>query len=160
MKSDIDLRRLFYKNVIVSGGSTMFYGFLNRLKKELDGMTPASIDVNVVDIPHRKFNVWIGGSILASLSTFRNMWVTKLEWEEFGAEIVHRSECDWVIRLCLVCIVFTDSYLLALCRVRLKWTGAMGSIRIWGRGSQSAVSRYLRPNGDSLIIGEWHCRLA
>ncbi|KAH9483143.1 Actin [Psilocybe cubensis] len=89
-KCDIDLRRVLYRNIILSGGSTKFYGFVRRLQKELDNLTPGSgVEVKIVDIPERKFNVWIGGSILASLSTFRRMWVTKRQWEEFGEEIVH-----------------------------------------------------------------------
>merc|ERR1711962_909868 len=38
----------------------------------------------------RKYSVWIGGSILASLSTFQQMWISKQEYDECGPSIVHR----------------------------------------------------------------------
>ena len=45
----------------------------------------------VVAPPERKYSVWIGGSILASLSTFQQMWIAKSEYEESGPSIVHRK---------------------------------------------------------------------
>lgn len=47
--------------------------------------------VQVVAPPERKFSVWIGGSILASLSTFQQMWIAKSEYDESGPSIVHRK---------------------------------------------------------------------
>jgi actin beta/gamma 1 len=47
--------------------------------------------VRIVAPPERKYSVWIGGSILSSLSTFQNMWCTKQEYDESGPAIVHRS---------------------------------------------------------------------
>ena len=37
------------------------------------------------------YSVWIGGSILASLSTFQQMWISKQEYDECGPSIVHRK---------------------------------------------------------------------
>ena len=51
----------------------------------------SKIKVKVVAPPERKYSVWIGGSILSSLSTFQQMWITKEEYEEFGPAIVHRK---------------------------------------------------------------------
>ena len=45
----------------------------------------------IVAAPERKFWVWIGGSIVASLSTFQQRWITKQEYDEFGPDIVHRK---------------------------------------------------------------------
>ena len=45
----------------------------------------------VVAPPERKYSVWIGGSILASLSTFQQMWIAKSEYDESGPSIVHRK---------------------------------------------------------------------
>ena len=39
----------------------------------------------------RKFTTWIGGSILASLGSFQQMWMSKQEYEEHGVAIVHRK---------------------------------------------------------------------
>ncbi|KAG0326605.1 PHD finger protein 10 [Dissophora globulifera] len=38
--------------------------------------------IKIVAPPERKYSVWIGGSILASLSTFQQMWISKMEYDE------------------------------------------------------------------------------
>jgi len=91
MKCDIDIRKDLFGNIVLSGGSTMFAGVSERVTKELQNLAPASMKVKVVAPPERKYSVWIGGSILASLSTFQNMWITKQEYEESGESIVHRK---------------------------------------------------------------------
>ncbi len=50
------------------------------------------LPLQVVAPPERKYSVWIGGSILSSLSTFQQMWIAKSEYDESGPSIVHRSE--------------------------------------------------------------------
>jgi len=47
--------------------------------------------IKVVAPPERKYSVWIGGSILASLSTFQTMWIRKEEYDDAGPGIVHRK---------------------------------------------------------------------
>lgn len=69
----------------------MFPGIADRMQKELTALSPASIKVKIVAPPERKYSVWIGGSILASLSTFQNLWCSKQEYDESGPGIVHRS---------------------------------------------------------------------
>jgi actin len=91
MKCDVDIRKDLYSNTVLSGGSTMFAGIAERVHKEITHLAPSSITVKVVAPPERKFSVWIGGSILASLSTFQQMWITKQEYTESGASIVHRK---------------------------------------------------------------------
>ena len=54
-------------------------------------MAPSSMKTKVVTPWDRKFAAWIGGADLASLSTFSTMWITRLEYDEFGAGIVHRK---------------------------------------------------------------------
>jgi len=90
-KCDIDIRKDLYCNVVLSGGTTMFIGIDARLKKELSQLAPASAKVKIVAPPERKYSVWIGGSILSSLSTFQDMWVSKEEYDESGPGIVHRK---------------------------------------------------------------------
>ena len=41
--------------------------------------------------PERKYMVWVGGSLLACLSSFQNMWIAKSEYDEAGPTIVHRK---------------------------------------------------------------------
>lgn len=90
-KCDMAIRRELYNNVVVSGGSSLFEGFVNRLEKELLGISPPSVVLDVVAPPERKYSVWVGGSILSSLSSFDDMWIAKKEYEEQGASIVHKK---------------------------------------------------------------------
>jgi actin-related protein len=78
-------------NIVLSGGTTMFEGIAERMEKEIKALAPASIKIKIVAPPERKYSVWIGGSILASLSTFQQMWISKQEYDESGPQIVHRK---------------------------------------------------------------------
>jgi actin-related protein len=91
MKCDVDIRKELYTNIVLSGGTTMFPGISERLHKEMTALAPAAIKVKVVAPPERKYSVWIGGSILSSLSTFQQMWISKEEYDESGPSIVHRK---------------------------------------------------------------------
>jgi len=91
MKCDIDIRRDLYANIVMSGGTTMFPGIAERMTKELTALAPSTMKIKVVAPPERKYSVWIGGSILASLSTFQQMWISKAEYDESGPSIVHRK---------------------------------------------------------------------
>merc|ERR550534_121171 len=90
-KCDIDIRKDLYKNTVLSGGTTMFKDIDTRLEKEMKELAPNGNDIKIIAPPERKYSVWIGGSILASLSTFEEMWVTKGEYDESGPTIVHRK---------------------------------------------------------------------
>ena len=59
-----------YGNIVMSGGTTMFPGIAERMQKEITALAPSSMKVKIIAPPERKYSVWIGGSILASLSTF------------------------------------------------------------------------------------------
>jgi len=89
--SDIDLRRDLYQNIVLSGGTTMFSGMDKRLENEITKLAPANVKVRVIAPPERKYSVWMGGSILAGLSSFQDCWITAEEYEEAGARIVHRK---------------------------------------------------------------------
>ncbi|KAH0918740.1 LOW QUALITY PROTEIN: hypothetical protein HID58_026400 [Brassica napus] len=56
-----------YGNIVLSGGTTMFPGIADRMSKEITALAPSSMKIKVVAPPERKYSVWIGGSILASL---------------------------------------------------------------------------------------------
>ena len=92
-KCDIDVRKDLYNCVVLSGGTSMYNGLPERLTKEIKALAPESMkeEVKVIASPERKFAVWIGGSILSSISTFESMWITKTEYDESGATIVHRK---------------------------------------------------------------------
>jgi len=88
---DIDLRNELSKNIVLSGGTTMYTGIAERLTKEITAALPEKSKVKCIAPPERKYSVWIGGSILASLSSFQTMWITREEYEESGPGIVHRK---------------------------------------------------------------------
>ncbi|KAL9302511.1 putative Actin family [Arabidopsis thaliana] len=91
MKCDVDIRKDLYGNIVLSGGTTMFPGIADRMNKEINALAPPSMKIKVVAPPERKYSVWVGGSILASLSSFAPMWITKAEYDEQGGAIVHRK---------------------------------------------------------------------
>eukprot|EP01084_Bolivina_argentea_P231101 389812_1 len=126
MRCDIDLRKELFGNIVMSGGSTMFEGIVERMKLELRNLTsgqllidgylreynknkmlyddvvniiyknmdaiyPAIRPIKIIAPSERKYSTWIGGSILSSLSTFDEMWITKSEYDECGPSIVHRK---------------------------------------------------------------------
>jgi len=91
MKCDVDIRKDLYANIVLSGGTTMFSKIAERLTKEITALAPSTMKIKVVAPPERKYSVWIGGSILASLSTFQQMWISKGEYDESGPSIVHRK---------------------------------------------------------------------
>ncbi|CAL9236567.1 unnamed protein product [Arabidopsis halleri] len=91
MKCDVDIRKDLYGNIVLSGGTTMFPGIADRMNKEINALAPPSMKIKIVAPPERKYSVWIGGSILASLSSFAQMWITKADYDENGPSIVHRK---------------------------------------------------------------------
>jgi len=91
MKCDVDIRKDLYANTVLSGGTTMYAGIADRMQKEMSSLAPSTMKIKIIAPPERKYSVWIGGSILASLSTFQQMWISKQEYDESGPSIVHRK---------------------------------------------------------------------
>jgi len=92
LKCDVDVRKDLYSNTVLSGGTTMYPGIKERMEKEIRNLAPSTMQIKVIAPPERKVSVWIGGSILSSLATFQTMWISKQEYDEMGASIVH-SKC-------------------------------------------------------------------
>ncbi|MCA9688720.1 MAG: actin family protein [Myxococcales bacterium] len=90
-KCDVDVRKDLYSNVVMSGGTTMYQGIPERVQKEIKALAPDSMTIKIIAPPERKYSVWLGGSILSSLSTFEEMWITRDEYDEAGPSIVHRK---------------------------------------------------------------------
>lgn len=91
---DIDLRPALYGTVIVTGGNSLITGFTDRLQLDLSSRTPPSMRLKLIHTSQpaeRRFGAWIGGSILASLGTFQQMWISKQEYQEFGKAQVDRK---------------------------------------------------------------------
>ncbi|KAI9328516.1 Dictyostelium Caatp-actin in complex with gelsolin segment 1 [Obelidium mucronatum] len=81
--------KMLYGNILLEGGTTRFRGFSQRLHKELSATAPRDTNINITYPSSKKYSSWIGGSILASLSTFESMCITKEEYDEYGPGIVH-----------------------------------------------------------------------
>jgi actin beta/gamma 1 len=88
---DLDVRKDLLANIVMSGGTTMFPNMPERLQAEVEKLVAEGAKVKVIAPPERMISVWIGGSILASLSTFQQMWISKQEYDESGPSIVHRK---------------------------------------------------------------------
>ncbi|KAB5515157.1 hypothetical protein PHYPO_G00250550 [Pangasianodon hypophthalmus] len=91
---DIDIRPGLYGSVIVTGGNTLLQGFTERLNRELSQKAPPSMRLKLIasnSSMERRFSSWIGGSILASLGTFQQMWISKQEYDEGGKQSVERK---------------------------------------------------------------------
>lgn len=86
MKCDIDLRKDFYTNVLLCGGSTLLPNFPERLRMELMSLAPASVNIRMISPPERKYLPWIGGSILACITVGQNQVTTRDSWNESGPE--------------------------------------------------------------------------
>jgi len=97
---DLDVRKDLLGNVVMSGGTTMFPNMPERLQNEIQTLVAEATKVKVIAPPERMISVWIGGSILASLSTFSRMWICKESdadatppitgYDEVGPRIVHQ----------------------------------------------------------------------
>jgi actin-related protein len=93
MDCDIDLHRELYTNVILSGGSTMFAGFSERLTRELTRLASSETNVRVIAPAERRYSAWMGGSVLAAMTSFEDMCISKAEYDEAGSAIVRRKFC-------------------------------------------------------------------
>lgn len=89
-KADLELRPALLGGVLLSGGATATPGFGERLLVELKRSMPADAKVRITAPKERKVLPWVGGSILASLGTFRGMCVRREAWEESGAAALAR----------------------------------------------------------------------
>lgn len=89
---DMDLRSQLLQNIVVTGGTTLVNGFTDRLNNELVAMYPsARIKIQAAGLTaERRFGSWIGGSILGSLGTFHQMWISRKEYQEFGSAAVEK----------------------------------------------------------------------
>jgi len=89
-RTDLDLRKHLFHNIILSGGTTLCKGFGDRLLFEVKKLTMKDVKIKIYAPPERKYSTWIGGSILAGLNTFKKMWVSAEEYQE-DPDIIHRK---------------------------------------------------------------------
>jgi actin-related protein len=89
-KCENDIRQGMFSNIVLSGGSSRFNGFKERLTKEINQIGTSSMEVNVT-VSNGQDSVWIGGSIYSSLASFQNLLITRASFEEYGATIINRK---------------------------------------------------------------------
>mmetsp|Transcript_28703 Transcript_28703/g.39659 ORF Transcript_28703/g.39659 Transcript_28703/m.39659 type:complete len:444 (+) Transcript_28703:220-1551(+) len=94
-RCDVDIRKDLYSAVLLTGGASLMPNFRERLERELSEKVSSYTARVKVATPNplveRKFSVFIGGSILASLGSFQQMWMSRAEYEEHGASLIHRK---------------------------------------------------------------------
>lgn len=77
--------------VVQAWSSFVSAGFGDRLLSEVKKLAPKDVKIKISAPQERLYSTWIGGSILASLDTFKKMWVSKKEYEEDGSRAIHRK---------------------------------------------------------------------
>lgn len=89
--SDLDIRKSLFSSILLSGGSTMFDGLGDRLLSEIRKAVARDTKIKIYAPKTRLISTWLGGSILANLATFKNMWITQEEFEEHGKRIIFQK---------------------------------------------------------------------
>lgn len=93
-KCDVDVRRDMWGGIVLTGGGALLPGLRERLEQGLAELAPPASRLKVVspaNSTERRFAVWIGGSILASLGSFQQMWMSRAEYDEHGPSLIHRK---------------------------------------------------------------------
>lgn len=91
---DVDIRPALYSSVVLTGGNSLVQGFSDRLSRDLSSRTPGSMRLKMIaanGTVERRFGAWVGGSILASIGTFQQMWVSMQEYQECGKTQIDRK---------------------------------------------------------------------
>lgn len=100
--ADVDIRSTLFKQIVLSGGSSMYPGLPSRLEKELkqlwftrvlhgDASRLDKFKVRIEDPPRRRHMVFIGGAVLANIMADKDhMWISKQEWEEQGPQVLSK----------------------------------------------------------------------
>ena len=91
MKCEGDIKKNLFQNIVLAGGCTMFEGIQKRMEKEVQALAPSPMGPAVFSPADRKHSSWLGGAILSNIDKFEQMWITRREFEEDGAKIVHKK---------------------------------------------------------------------
>ncbi|XP_075990652.1 uncharacterized protein LOC142986198 [Anticarsia gemmatalis] len=83
---DIDYRHLFFKNIVFSGGSTLYPGLVNRVTKKLSQDARSGFRSKIDAMDMRQYAAWAGGSMMASLDNLKGFWMTSSEYEDAGSD--------------------------------------------------------------------------
>ncbi|KAB1281091.1 Beta-actin-like protein 2 [Camelus dromedarius] len=78
-KLNLSVYRDLYANTMLSGGNTEYLGIADKMRREIITLAPSTMKIKVMIPTEHKYSMWIYSSILASLSTFQQMWISKQE---------------------------------------------------------------------------------
>lgn len=89
---DTDIKPALLTSILLTGGNSLWTGLPQRLEHELHTISPGirSRIFTATTTADRKFGAWTGGSILSSMGTFHQLWVSKKEYEEQGKAIIEK----------------------------------------------------------------------
>lgn len=90
-RSDHDIRKDLFSNVIIAGGNAALKGVEERLQRQIPDIAPQGFKVKVLHGADVKTTAWVGGSILSSLGSFQQMWMSAQEYQEHGAIMIERK---------------------------------------------------------------------
>lgn len=92
-----DIQNDLFSNIVLSGGSTLFPGFVERFTKEMKALAPFGVEVNVHAPSNRRHSAWVGASMMSSMPGVDIDWISKDEYEEGlfneGREWIVRRKC-------------------------------------------------------------------
>lgn len=95
----IDYKKPLYKNIVLSGGTTMFTNFGRRLQRDIRELVSKQYgdgaqapEANVVTHPMQRQAVWFGGSILGNTDKFFEVCLTKKQYDEIGPSVARQSQ--------------------------------------------------------------------
>ncbi|CRH03915.1 actin-related protein, putative [Plasmodium relictum] len=93
ISTDVDIRKDLLQSIILTGGSSLFPGLVERLfnslrEKECFSQSLKLKILNMTSLVENKYSSWLGGSILASLGTFQQLWISKKEYLDYGHKII------------------------------------------------------------------------
>uniref|UniRef100_A0A915CP60 Actin n=1 Tax=Ditylenchus dipsaci TaxID=166011 RepID=A0A915CP60_9BILA len=149
LKCDFDLRKTLYQNIVLSGGSTLFAGFGDRLLYEMRRLAPKDVKVRILAPQERLYSTWIGGSILASLDTFRKIWVSKQIGRLFTKPIPKdpESSCPYIEGVLLfVFFIYRMDFANSLL-AKLESSGHTGSSEAKDKDEEDRVESLIRGSG-------------
>lgn len=91
MKCEVDIRRNLFSSIYLVGGTCSMPGMLERLYREIFKMTPPSINVKIISTDNIKIASWLGGSLIASIPAYENMWIPRKDYLEYGKAVIFRK---------------------------------------------------------------------
>lgn len=86
---DTEIKKTLFDKIVLSGGNTLFPNIAERVSKSIKSLGGNSVNFKLFCPAEWRYSTWIGGSILACLSPIESMWITKADYEEFGADAIN-----------------------------------------------------------------------